>query len=135
MLSEKQHLSLASTRRLYASTKRNFLPAVGIFQKKRKRGKYKRDCLFSNEDIKLEAAMWVRENSYKKGAANMTAASFCSWVNDTLLLQHNLPANLPRRISLRTAARWLHHLGFRPCYTMASSPWIPPAITPKRSLR
>ena len=43
----------------------------------------------------------------------MTAASFCKWVNETLLVQHNLDANLPCRISLRTATRWLHHLGFQ----------------------
>ena len=114
--------------------RKEYFACCGHFPEE-KRGKYKRDCLITNEDIKLKAAMWVRENSYKKGATNMTAASFCSWVNDTLLLQHDLPANLPRRISLRTATRWLHHLGFRPCYTMASSPWIQPAITPKRSLR
>ena len=79
-----------------------------------KQGKYTRECLLNNEDLRLEAAMWVRENAYKKGAANMTASSFCQWVNETLLWQHDLPANLPRRISLRTAARWLHHLGFYP---------------------
>ena len=93
--------------------RKEFFACHGHFSEE-KRGKYKRDCLFTNEDIKLEAAMWVRENSYKKGAANMTAASFCSWVNDTLLLHYDLPANLPQRISLRTATRWLHHLGFRP---------------------
>ena len=44
----------------------------------------------------------------------MTAASFCQWVNETLLVQHNLDTNLPRRISVRTATQWLHHLGLRP---------------------
>lgn len=69
----------------------------------------------NNESLCLDAAMWVRENSHKKGAANMTASSYCQWVNETLLLQHNLPVNLPRHISLRTATpRWLHQLGFRP---------------------
>ena len=79
-----------------------------------KRGKYTQQCLLSNETLRLEAAMWVRENAYQKGAANMTAASFCQWVNETLLVQHNLDANLPRRISVRTATQWLHHLGLRP---------------------
>ena len=79
-----------------------------------KRGKYTRQCLLNNEDLRLEASIWVHENAHKKGGANMTALSFCQWVNDTLLEQHDLPANLPRRISLRTATRWLHHLGFRP---------------------
>ena len=79
-----------------------------------KRGKYTRQCLLGNETLRLEAAMWVRENAYQKGAANMTAASFCQWVNETLLVKHNLGANLPCRISVRTATRWLHHLGLRP---------------------
>ena len=79
-----------------------------------KRGKYTWQCLLSNEILRLEAAMWVQENAYQKGAANMTAASFCQWVNEALLVQHNLDANLPRRISVRTATQWLHHLGLRP---------------------
>ena len=44
----------------------------------------------------------------------MTAASFCQSVNETLLACHSLDANLPRRISILTATRWLHHLSFRP---------------------
>ena len=44
----------------------------------------------------------------------MTAASFCQWVNTELLPSTTLPANYPRSISLRTATRWLHRLGFRP---------------------
>ena len=47
-------------------------------------------------------------------AYNMTALSFCQWVNETLLEQYDLSANLPRRISLHTATRWLHHLCFHP---------------------
>ena len=43
----------------------------------------------------------------------MTATSFCQWVNNDLLPSYHLPPNLPR-ISLCTATRWLHKLGFRP---------------------
>lgn len=46
-----------------------------------KRGKYTRECLLNNEDLRLEASMWVRENTYKKGATNMTALAFCECVN------------------------------------------------------
>lgn len=49
-----------------------------------------------------------------KGEANMTAASFCKRVNTELLPFTTLPANYPRSISLHTATRWLHRLGFRP---------------------
>ena len=58
--------------------------------------------------------MWVRENAYRKGEANMTATSFCQWVNNDLLPSYHLSPNLPRTISVRTATRWLHKLGFRP---------------------
>lgn len=44
----------------------------------------------------------------------MTAASFCQWVNTDLLPFTTLPAKYPRSISIRTATRWLHRLGFRP---------------------
>ena len=79
-----------------------------------KQGKYKRHWLLNDENLRLEASMWVRENSYKKGEPNMTAQSFCQWVNDHLLPSQNLPPELPRSISLRTATRWLRRLGFRP---------------------
>ena len=78
------------------------------------RGKYERFCLFNDEGIRLEASMWVRQNAHKKGAANMTAASFCEWVNNELLPSSTLPPFFPRTITVRTATRWLHKLGFQP---------------------
>ena len=50
----------------------------------------------------------------QEGCSQHDSIVICSWVNDTLLVQHDLPANMPRHISLRTATRWLHHLGFCP---------------------
>ena len=47
-----------------------------------------RFSLFNDEDICLEASMWVQENAHKKGDANMTAASFCQFVNDHILPSH-----------------------------------------------
>lgn len=79
-----------------------------------KQGKYKRHWLLNDENLRLEASMWVRENSYKKGDPNMTAQAFCQWVNDHLLPSQDLPPELPRSISLRTATHWLRRLGFRP---------------------
>jgi len=43
----------------------------------------------------------------------MTAAGFCTWVNNYLLpkvTEYHLSA--PSKISVRTAIRWLHGLGF-----------------------
>ena len=91
----------------------DFFTNQGQFPETR-RGKYTRESLLSNENLRLDAAMWVRENSYKKGAANMTAASFREWVNNTLLPNAAIPESLPHEISIRTATRWLHQLGFRP---------------------
>ncbi len=42
------------------------------------------------------------------------AADFCEFVNSTLLPSHSLPPYFPCSISIHTAIRWLHHLGFRP---------------------
>lgn len=95
------------------SYRREFFSNKGKF-KETKRGHYTRNSHLQNEDLKLDAAMWVRENAHKKGAANMTASSFCQWVNDMLLEQHDIPPDLPHRISVSTATRWLHQLGFRP---------------------
>ena len=93
--------------------RKEFFTQKGKF-KEGKQGKYKRHCLLNDENLRLEAAMYVRENAYRKGEANMTATSFCQWVNNDLLPSYHLPPNLPRTISLRTATRWLHKLGFRP---------------------
>ena len=65
--------------------------------------------------------MWVRENAYKKGEANMTAGKFCQWANDVLLPSHVLSSNMPRTISVRIANRWLHQLGFTPQSHKSSS--------------
>lgn len=44
----------------------------------------------------------------------MTSVMFCEYVNNELLPSHHLPPNFPRAISLHTAIRWLHQLGFKP---------------------
>ena len=93
--------------------RKQFFEGKGKLEETRQ-GKYKRGCLLNDESLRLDAAMWARENAYKKGEPNMTAGKFCQYVNEELLPSHVLPANLPRTISLRTANRWLHHLGFNP---------------------
>ena len=44
----------------------------------------------------------------------MMAQTFCDWINNSLLVSSHLPPFFPMEISLRTAVRWLHHLGFKP---------------------
>ena len=58
------------------------------------RGKYQRACLFNEESLRLQAAMWVRENAVRKGAPNLVAREFCQWVNNELLSSSDLPPNL-----------------------------------------
>ena len=56
----------------------------------------------------------VRSNADVKGKPNMTAAGFCARVNSDLLpkVLNNHPS-APSNISIRTARRWLHKLGFK----------------------
>ena len=91
--------------------RKEFYENKGHF-KEEKRGKYQQHCLYNNENLCMEAARFVRENGCKKGEACLNAKLFCQWVNSDLLPSRDLPPNLPRRISVRTATRWLHRLGF-----------------------
>lgn len=67
-----------------------------------------------DEELNREAAKRVRENAFTKDKPNMTAQSFGQWVNEDLFPSSNLLQHFPWRISVHTAIRWLHHLGFKP---------------------
>ena len=62
---------------------------------------------------------YVRCNASVKGVPNMTAISFCEWVNKYLLPNSTLEPGYPRKISVPTARRWLHELGFQIITTRA----------------
>ncbi len=95
--------------------RKDFYDNGGKFKESRQ-GKHQRHCLLNDENLRLDAAMYVREHAYQKGAANLMAKSFCQWVNNELLPSHTLSPQLPSSIYVRTATRWLHQLGFRPQY-------------------
>ena len=38
--------------------------------------KYERQCVLSDEELRSQASLWVRENAFKKGEPNMTSAFF-----------------------------------------------------------
>lgn len=76
------------------------------------RGHHNRESLMNDEHCCKLAASWIRENSFRKGEPNMTALSLCQWVNSGLLPSITLGPDMPRRISVETARRWLHQLGF-----------------------
>ena len=77
-------------------------------------GKYQRNgVVWQNEELNKDLRQYVRENANVKGEPNMTTASLCQWVNNELLSNHVLEPGFPRKISIDTARRWLHHLEFR----------------------
>ena len=69
--------------------------------------------LGQNEELNKHVRKYVRENANIKGKPNMTTASFCQWVNNELLPNSVLEPGFPRKISVDTARRWLHHLDFK----------------------
>ena len=66
----------------------------------------------SNEEICKRASVYVRENAAPRGRPNLTASAFCHWVNNDLLPNSTLEPGFPRRVSVETARKWLHDLGF-----------------------
>ena len=68
--------------------------------------------IVNDEDLSKKACGYVRENSFRKGAPNLTSRSFCNWVNDMLLPNNTLAAGAPRSISVEVARHWLHDMGF-----------------------
>ena len=93
--------------------RKQFYENKGVLRE-RTQGKYERVTIYRDEELNEAAAKWVRENAFTKGKPNMTAQSFCQWANEELLPSSQLPPHFPWRISLRTAVRWLHYLGFKP---------------------
>ena len=68
--------------------------------------------LWQNEELNRKVRKYVRENACVKGRPNMTAISFCCWVNQEMLPNVALDPGYPRRISVVTARKWLHKLEF-----------------------
>ena len=88
--------------------RKEFFENKGVL-KERRQGKYKRLTVYRDEELNEKAAKWVRENALAKCKPNMTAKSFCQWVNEDL----ELPPHFLWRISCRISICWLHHLGFK----------------------
>ena len=77
-------------------------------------GRHNHRCVLDDEDCRKKASAWLHENAYKKGPNVMTAATFATWVNTDLFPNSHLSPGFPRSITTRTAAKWLHNLGFSP---------------------
>ena len=89
-----------------------FWPTKGFSEYRR--GSYARYTILMDEEYCDTALEWVRANSFVKGSPNLTASRFRVWVNDVLpiVVQHH--PQIKQQISVRTATRWLHALGFHP---------------------
>ncbi len=63
-------------------------------------------------DLNKKASRFIWENANVKGQLNLTIAKFCEWVNEDLLPNETLEPGFPRKISVETARKWMHELGF-----------------------
>ena len=76
-------------------------------------GKYQREgIIWLNEELKEAATDFVRKHAVMKGRPNLTSHSFCSWVNQSLP-NSILDPGYPISISIETARKWLHEMGFK----------------------
>ena len=78
-----------------------------------KQGQYQRTgVLWKNEILSKKACRYIRDNAVAKGKPNLTVGSFCQWVNEDLLPNETLEPGFPRKISVETARKWMHEMGF-----------------------
>ena len=56
--------------------------------------------LWKSEEINKKATKFVRSNATVKGKPNLTALSFCRWVNECLLPTSTLEPGYPRKVGL-----------------------------------
>ena len=75
-------------------------------------GKYHRDVVWQSEELNERATAFVCNNASVKGKPNLTAGSFCNWVNEVLLPSSVLEPGFPWTIHVETVRKWLHELGF-----------------------
>ena len=93
--------------------RKEFFENHGTFRDE-SRGKYKRFCLFNEETLRLQAAMWIRKNAVKERCSQPGRSRVLPVGEQRALPSTDLLPNLPRTITVRTATRWLHRLGFCP---------------------
>ena len=90
----------------------DFVSNGGEFSESQQGHYVRNNTLMSNEELCERAREYVRENAATRGRPNLTSAAFCQWVNNELLPNSVLDPGYPRRVSVETARKWLHDLGF-----------------------
>ena len=68
--------------------------------------------LWKCESLNRKATQHVKWNAAVKGTSNLTSFSFCEWVDDKLLANEVLKPGFLQRISVETARKWMHEMGF-----------------------
>ena len=63
-------------------------------------GKYERQSIIQDEEVRRQATAWARDHTNIKGMPNMRIQDFCQHVNNDLLPFLSLPPGFPRKISL-----------------------------------
>ena len=82
--------------------------------KDHRQGHYQRPgILWRCESLSSKAAKYIRENAAVEGRGNLTCFSFCEWVNEDLLQNSTLETRFPRQVSVETAQKWMHKMGFQ----------------------
>ena len=82
--------------------------------KDHRQGHYQRPgILWYCESLSSKAAKYIRENTAVKGRGNLICFSFCEWVNEDLLQNSTLEPGFPRQVSVETAQKWMHEMGFQ----------------------
>ena len=90
----------------------DFMSNGGEFSESQQGHYVRNNTLMSNEELCERAREYVRENAAPRGRPNLTSGAFCQWVNNELLPNTVLDPGYPRRVSVETARKWLHELGF-----------------------
>ena len=75
-------------------------------------GQYERQTLADDEEVRRKATARARKHSNVKGQPNMTIQDFCQYLNNDLLPSLSFLRGLPNKVSLETARKFLHNLGF-----------------------
>ena len=104
--SEYASIMLGKSDRTIQQWKADFL-AIGDIADSQQGRHQRSGILWSSEELNKKASTNV------KGMPNRTvSSSFCSWLNDELLPNSCLETGFPRHVSMETARKWLHQLGF-----------------------
>ena len=90
----------------------DFMSNGGEFSESQQGHYVRNNTLMSNEELCERAREYVRENAAPRGRPNLTSGAFCQWVNNELLPNTVLDPGYPRSVSVETARKWLHELGF-----------------------